>query len=95
MTGVYTCLQDAEPLTLITTIQAEDPDFQLNGIIIYTFENLTTSKGPFQIDRETGEVTLRSGPEGRLDRETEPSYDVSIHSEWAVQCLKFQPNDNM
>ena len=70
-------LQDAEPLTLITTVQAVDPDFQLNGIVVYTFENLSLTKGPFQIDRESGEVRVRSGMEGRLDRETTPTYDVS------------------
>ena len=72
------CFQDAEPLTLITRVQAVDPDFQLNGIVVYTFENLTLTKGPFQIDRESGEIRVRSGMEGRLDRETIPSYDVSI-----------------
>ena len=72
------CFQDAEPLTLITRVQAVDPDFQLNGIVVYTFENLTLTKGPFQIDRESGEIQVRSGMEGRLDRETIPSYDVSI-----------------
>ncbi len=71
------CFQDVEPLTLITRVQAVDPDFQLNGIVVYTFENLTLTKGPFQIDRESGEVRVRSGVEGRLDRETIPSYDVS------------------
>lgn len=70
-------MQDAEPLTLITTVQAVDPDFQLNGIVVYTFENLSLTKGPFQIDRESGEIRVRSGMEGRLDRETTPSYDVS------------------
>ena len=64
-------------MTLITTVQAVDPDFQLNGIVIYTFENLTSTKGPFQIDRESGEIRVRSGTEGRLDRETTSSYDVS------------------
>ena len=34
------CFQDAEPLTLITRVQEVDPDFQLNGIVVYTFENL-------------------------------------------------------
>ena len=58
-------------------MQAVDPDFQLNGIVIYTFENLTLTKGPFQINRGTGEIRLRSGVEGRLDRETVESYDVS------------------
>ena len=65
-------------MTLITRVQAVDPDFQLNGIVVYTFENLTLTKGPFQIDRESGEIRVRSGMEGRLDRETIPSYDVSI-----------------
>lgn len=74
--------QDAIPLTLITRVQAEDPDFQLNGIVIYTFENLTITKGPFQIDRESGEIRVRPGMEGNLDRETIPTYDVSI-----VMCL--------
>lgn len=58
-------------------MQAVDPDFQLNGIVIYTFENLTLTKGPFQINRGTGEIRLRSGVEGRLDRETVENYDVS------------------
>ena len=71
------CIQDVEPLTLITTVQAEDPDFQLNGIVVYTFQNLTQTNGPFQIDRESGEIRVRSGMEGRLDRETVSSYDVS------------------
>ena len=65
-------------MTLITRVQAVDPDFQLNGIVVYTFENLTLTKGPFQIDRESGEIQVRSGMEGRLDRETTPTYDVRI-----------------
>ena len=68
-------------MTLITTVQAVDPDFQLNGIVIYTFQNLTLTKGPFQINRGTGEIRLRSGMEGRLDRETVESYDVSRSSD--------------
>ena len=70
--------QNAIPLTLITRVQAEDPDFQLNGIVIYTFENLTITKGPFQIDRESGEIRVRPGMEGNLDRETISTYDVSV-----------------
>lgn len=77
-------MKDAEPLTLITTVQAEDPDFQLNGIVIYTFDNLTTTKGPFQIDRESGEIRVRSGMEGRLDRETVSTYDVRVTVSFGV-----------
>ena len=64
-------------MTLITTVQAIDPDFQLNGIVNYTFENFTFTKGPFQIDDRSGEIRIRSGMEGRLDRETVERYDVS------------------
>ena len=64
---------------MITTVQAEDPDFQLNGIVIYTIQNLTSMRGPFQIDSESGEIRVRSGMEGRLDRETISSYDVSAN----------------
>ena len=60
-------------------MQAVDPDFQLNGIVVYTFENLTLTKGPFQINRGTGEIRLRSGMAGRLDRETVENYDVSTN----------------
>ena len=76
---LYKILQDAESGFLLTTIQAEDPDFQLNGIVNYYFQNLTISKGPFQIDRETGRITLRPDPDGELDRETMDSYEVSTY----------------
>lgn len=66
-------------------MEAFDPDFQLNGIVVYTFNNFTSTNGPFQIDRENGEIRVRSGMEGRLDRETTATYDVSGVSEYA--CL--------
>ena len=73
-------------------MQAVDPDFQLNGIVVYTFENLTLTKGPFQIDRESGEIRVRSGMEGRLDRETIPSYDVSTKMK-ACSCIFAWPRN--
>ena len=75
-------------MTLITIVQAVDPDFQLNGIVIYTFQNLTLTKGPFQIDRESGEIRLRSGMEGRLDREAVESYDVSTDPSYIKFMIK-------
>ncbi len=75
---LYTSLppQDAELGTLVTTIQAMDPDFQLNGIVGYYFENLTLLRGPFQINRDSGEIRLRTDMEGELDREVTEFYEV-------------------
>ena len=76
----YHFIQDAESGSMITTIQATDPDFQLNGIVNYYFQNLTLSQGPFQINRETGAITLRSGDDGALDRERVDFYEVKCYA---------------
>ncbi len=68
--------QDAEPGTLVTTLLAMDPDFQLNGIVGYYFDGLTRTRGPFQIDRDTGEIRLRPDMDGALDREIVDFYEV-------------------
>ncbi len=53
-----------------------DPDFQLNGIVGYYFDGLTRTRGPFQIDRDTGEIRLRPDMDGALDREIVDFYEV-------------------
>ena len=51
-----------------------DPDYQLNGLLAYSFENGSLLTGPFQIDPELGHITLQ----GTLDREQQDTYSV-IH----------------
>ena len=49
-----------------------DPDYQLNGLLAYSFENGSLLTGPFQIDPELGHITLQ----GALDREQQDTYSV-------------------
>jgi len=49
-----------------------DPDYQLNGLLAYSFENGSLLSGPFQIDPELGHIILQ----GTLDREEEDTYSV-------------------
>ena len=57
-------MQDSPLGTPVTVIQATDEDFQLNGIVVYSFGN-STSSGPFLINSATGEIVLLMS----LDRE--------------------------
>ena len=61
-----------------TLIQANDYDANGNALLVYTFENSATVIGPFQVDKRSGLVTLRSGPAGSLDRETQDFYEVLV-----------------
>jgi len=49
-----------------------DPDYQLNGLLAYSFDNGSLLNGPFQIDPELGHIILQ----GTLDREEEDTYSV-------------------
>lgn len=58
-------------------VSASDADIDGNALLVYSFdENYVLVNGPFQIERSTGLITLRSGPEGSLDRETIDTYEV-------------------
>ncbi len=59
-------------------LQADDYDTNGNALVVYTFENFATTNGPFQIDKRTGLVTLRSDPAGSLDRERQDFYEVLV-----------------
>ena len=69
--------QNSLPPLNVTFLQADDNDTNGNAIVVYTFEGSTTISGPFQVDRRTGLVTLRSGPMGSLDRERQDFYEVA------------------
>ncbi len=56
----------------ITRVFADDEDLGGNAHIIYSFEDFSQTRGPFTVDRNTGDVTLT----GSLDRETQDEYTV-------------------
>lgn len=68
-------MQNASIGTLLVTLSATDPDYQLNALVAYSFENNSGVSGPFELDRETGELWTRE----TLDREQTASYSVSIY----------------
>ena len=70
-------MQNTLPPLTLTVLQAVDDDSNGNALIAYSFEDFATTSGPFQINRDTGSVFLRSGPAGSLDRETRDIYEVS------------------
>jgi len=61
-----------------------DDDIGENGRVSFHFGNNSNDFGPFQINRQTGVVTAV----GSLDRETQDSYLVIIHSGITI-ILKF------
>lgn len=69
-------MQNATVRTQLGTLSATDPDYQFNALVAYTFENNSVISGPFELDRETGQLWTRD----ILDREQRALYSVSVHN---------------
>ena len=75
MTVCWPPLQNITDGTLLATLNATDVDYQINAIVVYTFENGSDVSGPFSLDLNTGELRTRA----MIDREQTDSYMVSVH----------------
>jgi len=71
-------LEDALPLTSVTTVHATDIDTGEFGDIIYSLEGEGVQE--FMIDPQSGLIQIRPGPLGRsgLDREWKPTYNLRV-----------------
>ncbi|XP_067113778.1 protocadherin Fat 3 [Osmerus mordax] len=69
-----TVYENAAPKALLTRLQANDPDEDLNRMVLYTL--LDSADGFFSIDPVSGVLVL----EKPLDRETRDSYRVRIQA---------------
>ena len=81
-------MQDAPIGTLLVTLSATDPDYQLNALVAYTFENNSGISGPFELDRETGQLWTQK----TLDREQTALYSVRIYV-YRYSTFSIQVND--
>ena len=61
----------------MTIVQANDQDINGNALLVYTFENLSLTSGPFQINKNTGVIFIQAGLAGSIDREMQDTYQVS------------------
>jgi len=68
----------------VATVFADDEDFGGNAKIVYTFEDFSQTKGPFNVDRTTGNVTMISS----LDRETQEEYAVGPLASNGNACVE-------
>ena len=67
-----------DPPFNFTTVLATDEDIFGNAQLIYTLEGGSLTWEAFEIEPISGRVFLRSGPAGRLDRERQDFYEVSL-----------------
>ncbi|XP_036433556.1 protocadherin gamma-A8-like [Colossoma macropomum] len=70
--------ENAPPGTSVITVHAEDADAGLNGEVVYSFINHNNDKNieSFQIDRVTGEITVK----GQLDHETSSAVEIRVQA---------------
>ncbi|XP_071484961.1 cadherin-23-like [Diadema antillarum] len=74
--GIYTetVPEDSPFQTLIVDLDATDLDNGNNGNIIYSFQSLRRTEGPFTVDPFTGVVETSAA----LDRETQDAYSLIV-----------------
>ncbi|KAI4896769.1 hypothetical protein NFI96_025285 [Prochilodus magdalenae] len=70
--------ENAPPGTSVITVNANDADAGLNGEVMYSFinHNNDESKAPFEINQETGEISVK----GRLDHETSSAFEIRVQA---------------
>ncbi|XP_030835681.1 cadherin-23 isoform X4 [Strongylocentrotus purpuratus] len=75
-TYVKSLPEDSPFQTLVVDLNATDPDNGNTGLIIYSFESLSRTQGPFTVDPYTGvvEISTTAG----LDRETQDEYTMIV-----------------
>ena len=71
--------ENTRPGSRITTLQAVDNDRGKNGSITYQLGTSAAARypGTFQLDPQTGDVTVHS----LLDRETTAEYELTVYSD--------------
>ncbi|XP_063968862.1 cadherin-23-like [Lytechinus pictus] len=75
-TYVRSLPEDSPFQTLVVDLNATDPDNGNTGLIIYSFESLSRTEGPFTVDPYTGVVEISTT--AALDRETQDEYTLIV-----------------